>query len=366
MKNTSQAFGGKQVLHDSKTGREIWQMTSGQFTSHAPYMYNRGFSHDEKYLVFSSNRSGSFQLYRVEVESGETWQLTDLEDYHNLGLCVDHSGREVYFSAGNTIWAVEIESGASRLVADFGCLSGGRPIGLCPCLTGDDSLVLIDYIRSDGAVALAMADAKGSKPEEVFVFPGVERVSHPNFCPGSNDFLTIVVLPDHQDEKDLPPAYRARSWKLNLRTRIAEPFLIVPPGFRATHEYWAPDGSKLYFHLKSVPDWIPASIASIPRDGGGMKIHFTSETIMLGHSSVNSSQTKIVSDSQAPDRNELILIDLATGGHEVLCWPNASVKKEQTSHVHPAFSPSGKMIVYTSDATGWAQVYLIPLDAAQV
>lgn len=360
MKNNPLTFGGKKVIHDSKTGREIWQMTSGEFISHAPYMYSRGFSHNEKYLVFSSDRTGSFQLYRMEVESGEARQLTDLPDYLHLGLCVDHSGREVYFTAGNTIRAVEIESGDSRVVADFKHLSGDQPIGAFPCLTDDDSRVLIDYHRTDGAVALGVVDAKGSKPEEVFVFPGVERVSHPNLCPGANDLITIDVLPDRQNERDLPPALRARSWKLNLRTRIAEPFLIVPPGFRATHEYWAPDGSRLYFHLKTVPGWVPASIASIPRDGGEITVHFTTENIKLGHSAINPDQTKIVSDSENPGENGLLLIDIAAGSYEILCWPNVSGKTEQTSHVHPAFSPSGRMILYTSDATGWAQVYIIP------
>lgn len=360
MRHDPLPFGGKKVLHDPMTGREIWQMTSGAFTSHAPYMYSRAFSHDEKYLVFSSDRSGSFQLYRMDIESGETLQLTDVENYENMGLRVDHSGREVYFVAGSTIRAVEIETGAARLVADFAGLSGGRRIGARFCLTDDDRRVLVDYLRPDGAVALGMAGTGGAKPEEVFVFPGVERISHVNFCPGNNDLITFNALPDRQDEQELQSACRARAWKLNLRTLAAEPFLTVPPGFRATHEYWAPDGSRLYFHIKSVPGWVPASIAYIPRDGGAIRTVFTSESMMLGHSSVNNDQTRIVSDSQAPGQNELVLIDIATGSHEILCWPNAS-GRPHPNHVHPAFSPSGQMVIYTSDTTGWAQIYLVPL-----
>ena len=58
-----------------------------------------------------------------------------------------------------------------------------------------------------------------------------------------------------------------------------------------------------------------------------------------------------------------MLIETATGEAEILCWPNSKVTggHAEFSHVHPAFSPSGRLVLYTSDESGVGQVYLVPL-----
>ena len=351
-------FWGKREIRDARTGREIWQMTAGKASSHSPYMYARAFSHNEKYLLASSDRTGLFQMYRIDIETGEAVQLTDVEHYENMGLVVEHTGKEVYYVAGKQVRAVEIESGEERIITDLSGLHQDEPLYPRPCIRCDGKVVFLPYKRKDGRMCLAMADASGSKPETVYVFP-FDKVSHPLCHPTDQDVITFVP-PDRQNEFSLPPELRARAWKLNLATEEAEPFLVAPTGFRATHEYWAPDGSRLYFHVKGVPDWFPASIASMDKAGGEWQTHITSDSIKLGHSAINRSQTHIVGDSQQAGSNELVLLDLATSEYEVLCWPNAS-GRPHPNHVHPNFSPSGNYVIYTSDVTGSAQVYLVPL-----
>ena len=64
---------------------------------------------------------------------------------------------------------------------------------------------------------------------------------------------------------------------------------------------------------------------------------------------------------QKPKDNPLILVDLKSGGHRILCWPDSSVAggHPKSAHVHPSFSRSGKYIAYTSDRTGTPQVYVV-------
>lgn len=351
----------KKTLIDPATGREVWQMTEGSYTSHVPYTYSRAFSRDEEHIVLSSNRSGRFQVFRLHVPTGEAAALSDLPDYENMSLNVDPSGKEVYVTAGARIVAIEVLTGEERTVIDCSPLSGGAPITSRAGLNGAGTKVLVTYRRPDGRMALAIGDTRtGAAPQEVFVFTMFERVSHPLFCPADDDLVTFVPLPDTQNNMDLKPGERARTWRLKLSTGETRPMIMAPAGFRATHESWAPDGSRLYFHLKQVPNWSPASIASIAAEGGETTVHYTSETIKLGHSSVNAAHTMIVSDSQAPETNELVLIDIATGRSKVLCYPNAT-GAPHPNHVHPNFSPSGSKVIFTSDVTGHAQVYMIPL-----
>ncbi len=134
----------------------------------------------------------------------------------------------------------------------------------------------------------------------------------------------------------------------------------MPPGFRATHETWAaPDRRRLFYHKKTVPSWTPASIESIAGDGSDPREHFLSPDRKLGHSCVSSDGTRLVSDVQDPAGNELHLVDLRTGAAEVLCWPNASIANGLSGHAHPFFSPTGRSVVFTSDVSGKAAIFMV-------
>ena len=348
------------IYKDEKTGREVWRMTSwDRANCVATYFYSRAFSGDERYIIFTSDRAGKFELYRLEIENGETIQLTDNFSQRNLlSFNVHPDGREVFYHGENAIYAVDIESGEERPVADlsdkpWGSIYGG------PSISGDGKKVVCQYKHKKGGAGIAMAETKGSSFEDLYKCD--KLLSHVQINPGDNPIISFNILPDQQNIPDLPPHERARAWKLDLNTGETVPFLVMPPGFRATHEYWSPKGGRLYFHKKTVPTWTPTSIASISVDGDDFREHFISETRKLGHSCIDPHGRIIVSDVQEPHTNELIAIDLDTGASEVLCWPNSSVGNGQLGHVHPSSSFSGKKVLYTSDVTGKAQVYMVSL-----
>jgi oligogalacturonide lyase len=351
---------GKKRLTDKLTGRNYWQLTDGNWVSHAPYTYCRAFNHDETYLIYSANRTGDYQLYRLEIETGLACQLTDLAGYENFSLNMHPAGKEVFFLAGSKVLAIDIESSEQRLVTDYQPLCGETPRLGRPCLSGDGTLVLNYYLRPDGRTAIASADTNGSKAEEIYVFSHFVAIGHLNFCPTNNNLVSFVPLPDHQHDFTLPPEKRSRAWWLNLVSGESQPLITAPPGYRATHEYWSPDGERVYFHQKTHPGWTPTLIASVNKVGADKQVHYQTNTIKLGHSSVNSAHTKLVSDSQQAGKNELVLIDLVSNTAEILCYPNAS-GAPHPNHVHPAFSLSGEKIIFTSDVSGYAQVYLLEL-----
>lgn len=86
----------------------------------------------------------------------------------------------------------------------------------------------------------------------------------------------------------------------------------------------------------------------------------------------------MVFDTNFPDRG-VFTLDLRTPGvvPQLLCQPHAScigahwngpfpydhgsirVHAPQYTHPHPRFSPDGTKVVYTSDVSGFAQVYEI-------
>jgi len=349
----------KQIIRDPRTGREVVQLTAGEGENWGAYASLTPFSADERYYVFNSNRTGRWEIYRVEIASGEITQLSDREDVRRETLNVAPPGREVFYTAGNRIWAVDIATGEERCAVDATTIAEGQ-VHSYLTFSPDGSKVLMMYRTASGkgsVVAVAATDGSFIQP----VYRNEEGLQHPRWVPADPRTASVSVNADRQNKPDETPERRARSWQLDLETGKAFPLLIMPPGWRCTHEYWAPDGSRIYAHRKHVPNWTPASIVSVPKGGGPITTHYTDTELLLGHSGVSADGRRIVIDVQKPNDNPLLLLDLASGRAETLCWPNVGVSVKASTygaHAHPSFSPSGRWAAFTSDRTGKPQVFL--------
>ena len=356
---------------DARTGREINKLTSwNEANCTVTYMYLQGCSRDERYLVFASDRTGSFELYRLELATGETVQLTDKRQTEadartgNIVWNTVHpNGREVLFCAKNAAWAIDLYTLEERLVARPD-KPGWTFSDAMASLSVDGKWMHFSCRTGDGIAALARVPVTGGPIQEVYRWDKPDgQLDH---LLGGMDrgrpVITFAPSPDRQNKFDLPREQRARDWKLDPATGQAEPFLVMPAGFRCTHEYWgAPDFTRMYYHKKTVPTWTPAFIESVASDGSDRRVHYQSDR-KLGHSCMSPDGRWIVSDVQDPTGNELILIDPNTSRGETLCWPNTSVADGVTGHAHPFFSPSGRRILYTSDVDGKAGVYMVDLS----
>jgi oligogalacturonide lyase len=331
--------------------------------NHHPYFYSPAFSPDERHLAFGSDRSGAFQIWSLDLATGRERQLTDTPSTNTQSMSFGWSGPEIYFVRENRIWAVHPATAALRLVTDYRPLCADHDQHTRPVFPRDMSRLYFHYHRPDGAPAIGCADPRGGPPRELAAFPELERIVHVLVHPFDPDFVTFDPFPDRQEAWTLGPRERARCWRFDPRTAHTTPFLVAPPGPRATHEFWSPDGARLYHHRKTVPGWTPVSIASIARDGTDLRIHFTTTEWRLGHGNVSPDGRWLVTDAQDPGRNPLILVELATGQASIVAWPDAS-GAAHPRHVHPSFSPSGRWLVYTSDVSGDAHVCTLDLHAA--
>lgn len=359
----------RRVLEDAETGRQVWQMTQGDSDNVAPYMYCQALTPDEQFLCFESNRTGEWRPYRFEIETGEVRQLADLKDYGRFSFNMRPGSSELMFRAGLKLWAVDVETCELRPMADF----GGRPDvehlgGICVA-DAEGEWVAMQYQDQEGQHGIALAATDDSAVETVF--RREEGLQHILINPTHPHLVSFAVSPDRQNDPDETHARRARAWLLDARTGAARPNLVMPPGYRATHEYWAPSGQRLYFHRKTVgpgpgTQWIPTWINSIDLEGGDEQVHFESEDLFLGHSCINRAETQIISDEQRRGgKNVLLDIDTRTKTGEVVCRPNLELDNELRVHVHPSLSPSERFAVYTSNVTGQPQVYMVPLESGQ-
>ena len=361
------------ILHDPRTGREVWKMTSwDQADCLATYMYLQAFSGDQRYLVFSSNLTGRHELYRLEIDTGRTVQLSQRQvppstkDPYGDVVCHFHrNGREVFFLDGGSVVAIDVVTLGERIVLRAGDCGWRRLYGF-PSFTPDDRRFSILFVDADGVhgIAVVAADGSGARPLRK-CSKAEEHLTHGLVVPAGDLSVTFNVHPDRQNDFSLPPSQRARAWKVDDKG-AAEPFLVMPAGFRATHEYWGSSARpgeppRLYYHRKSVPNWTPTWIESVSMGGADRIEHYHSADRKLGHSCISPDGRTIVTDVQDPNGNELIRIDLVTGASEILCWPNSGASGGNFTHVHPSFSPRGDMVLYTTDSGGRPAVFIVLL-----
>src|ERR1044071_8992165 len=111
----------RRVFRDTRTGREVWQVTDGEFECVSPYMDRCAWSADDRWLVINSNRTGTWQPYLLDIESGAATQLCRLNRGVYRNVAVDPDRNEGYVAGDGKVFAVSMEDFSVRIAADWGC-----------------------------------------------------------------------------------------------------------------------------------------------------------------------------------------------------------------------------------------------------
>ncbi len=159
----------KRVYQDERTGREVWQMTSGKALSLTCYMEAEAFTEDERYTVFCSNRTGRFEVYRAEADSGEIARLSNIPGLRGGSpVAMDRNGRDAIYTDGWRIFATDVATGETRIVADLE-KSIPNPMREVPrSFSGNGDRCVITYEREDGNNSLGIVFMKTGEFHEVF------------------------------------------------------------------------------------------------------------------------------------------------------------------------------------------------------
>jgi oligogalacturonide lyase len=355
-----------QEYRDPLTGAPVVQLTHYKAHSHHFYFTNRGWYDGGRKVLFGSDRFNRTNLFSLDLGSGEIMQLTDLEpqpkprEVEFITACVNPIMPEAYFWHGRKMMALDLHSLHSRVLhevsGDFdvdimNCTSDGRFV--CASASEDMSQRFrVDYLRGYVGFEETWKAMPLSRVLQVAVDGSGCRVAweeqywigHVNTSPTIPNLLTFCHEgPWHKVDN--------RIWGLDLATGRAWMIRHPQHGEIVGHEYWFADGEHVGYH-----GWHPDGRKFLGHtrydDTGHAEASFPGET---GHIHSNDAK-RIVGDG-----GKVVRLWHWNGqsyeGPRALCEHNASMKIQQL-HVHPRFTPDGRQVLFTSDVTGYGNVYL--------
>ena len=344
---------------DSRTGAVIRQVTNRPSIHHHPFYYLPPYDDRMTRLFFVSHRTGRPEIFCEVQEGGELVRLTAREGIAEWSFHPSHDGRWVYFIAGTTAWRVDTETLREEAIASFGEVAM-REKGMVGAAMGTTTLSRDDRwwavpVKTGEISRFFVIDVRTGAAEVI-----LERdtIGHPQFHP-DDPFLLRYAGP-----------YRDRVWvihrdgsgnRLVYERNVERKEWIV-------HETWMPGRREI-----AATNW-PRGMFGIDVDDGRIRKICS---FNAWHPMVNREGDRMVCDTTFPDRGLQIFDPLdGRGEPRVLCHPESSnagdhwntdhcpyddgpvvVYAPQHTHPHPAFSPDGRRVVFTSDRSGYAQIY---------
>ncbi len=357
-----------QEFEDSQTGAHIYQLTNDTTINHNLYFLTPSFTPDQSHLIFTSYRSGKANFFKLEFPKGDIVQLTNGDEVHGYSGVIAKDRTELFYTAGDSINAIDLDTFEERVLADF---PGGS---LCECSVSADEKFIVTAMKHDGKSHITVT-ATGRNGGEIIYTSPEQTIIHPQFHPKHADLIAYSGDP------------APRMWTIKrdgtenrmLYQHDNNEFLV--------HETFLGSQDELI-----VTHW-PYALRRISLESLEMQ---TISDFNAWHIASNRAGTKVLCDTVHPDIG-LRLVDVETGEHMSICYPQSSSsgsqwKKDryalaadwaaaqqagdrekslswmemkvdtvygpQWTHPHPSFSPDETAVVYTSDVSGHSQVYV--------
>lgn len=214
------------------------------------------------HLVFESDRDGDHELFRVEVETGEVTQLTHFDETRDGRPQFTPDGRSLYFHSmrGPRV---------GRYDTDIYVMSLDRPqiVRLVDGVGGDSyaawhpsgDVVLFGSNR-DGPWEIYRISTTGGGREKLVATTGDNAANYPSFAPDGTRFVHQLVTETGSD-----------LFVVDLETG-ASLNLTHTPDLYELHPAWSPDGDAIAFTVRKGETEGPGDLMLIAPDGAARRL----------------------------------------------------------------------------------------------
>lgn len=359
---------------DEVTGYEIIRLSNNEGNTVHPYFTQPLFTADGKYLLTASDRTGSWQLYLMEVANGNMLQLTDEPGIYFQTALIDANRKIAYYWAFDVLKSVDCNTFETR--EHYRLPKGFGPGALC--ITADGQYVDLNYSENlelstvTGTLYSGMSETLFRHPASVVMRVDVlngganalwgehEWISHIITSPVDKN----IVVFNHEGHWHLVQ----RTWVVNASTMEVWPIVETKRYLeRAGHEFFTKKGNICtQYGRRDTPTspWKCADLFIAP-DGGNMRKFEYRPGTKPAHVQVNSTETYGIADGafmiDGPKDGSrymsMVKYEDGLARQQLLCVHDTSWKT-QHSHPHPIFAPNDQAVIFGTDRGGLSNVHM--------
>jgi oligogalacturonide lyase len=358
------------TYEDPRTGVEVKQLTRYRAHSHHFYFTNIGWYDNERKMVFSSDRDNATNLFSIDLSDYTITQLTDLtplplpREVEFLRACLNPVKAEAYFWYGYDLVALDLNTLEQRVIYR---MPDGYDVSMTNCspdgchvystISEDMShRFRVDFLRGYVGFRETWEAMPLSKLVQVSVDGSGDKVvweenywiGHCNISPKYPHLLTFC----HEGPWQLVDN---RIWGFDVNTGEAWQIRPRENGEFVGHEYWHADGELIGYHGRN-PDG--TEFFGHIRYDNTNRIEVPFEQVKTRHGHFHSNDIEMVVSDVASTVNLWRWDGTGYGRARALCSHDSSFKIQQL-HVHPRFNANATQVVFTSDVSGYGNVYLV-------
>jgi len=319
---------------DATTEFPVYRLTEPAYTSTLPAVYNRVISRNSGLLLYSCDRNGSPQAFRMNLKSGETQQLTDRKGVDGASLTLLPDNRSFCYFAERTLYLVSLANLKERAIYT---LPEDWEAGAGWNVSADGAHAILVEHRGEGSrlrsVALANGAARTILESPLLVADPMERPQRAQLLYRKPGRALSLVNGDGQENRELK---------------------LAPGGIGPA--YWATDGKTLLYlnfpddhtQLNAIREYTP--------DAQTDKL--IAPTSQYAHFGCNRDNSVFVGASRNAASPVILLMLRLTRRELTLC-------EHRSSHpetVAPMFAPDAQRIYFQSDMHGKPALYSVHVE----
>ena len=324
----------RRILRDEETGARIIRLSGFPTLNYHVYMHSRCFTPDSKDAVFYSlrqlARGSPRDIFAVAVDGLFLRQLTDTD---GVGwMTCSPVDRSVFFTLGKSIMCVDVDSLEERLIADL-------PFGPGIISVSHDA----KRILSQSGERIMATDVSRGSTEVIYEHPST--IGHLQLEPIHSK---LVLFHDRNPNRGRP-----RLWTVGADG--SDPNMVYDGSLGdPSHFVWLPGKDTIISTLQPQQE----GIIGIALDG---EARIISDNHHFWHPGARLDGEMICSETLIPDLG-LFKIDPVDGTDEKICLTKSSNSHPQWTHPHPAWSPDGSRIIFTSTREGSSHVFVVEVE----
>jgi len=314
---------------DAATEIPVSRLTDPAHTSMLPAWHLSAALRRGHALLYSNDRTGQMQVYRMDLKSGESHQLTEGDPVNASAMTLLPGDREFAYIAGRSLMVQAVKPARQREV--YRAPDESEPTGGLTVSHDGTFIVIAERSASKWRLREVLLN-RGSTGGETIV-ESTEDIRDPIARPGSNDVL-----------------YRQNGTELRLAP--GGRLLVTSSG----PAIWSPDGASiLYLNIPAdpaQPNTIRAFDVATSKDS---LVSNTSRFVSFGR---NADASVFVGASASKASPAVLLLLRSVRRELTLCEHRAS----NPALVMPRFTPNSQRVLFQSDKNGHMAIYAVNVE----